>query len=87
MCLECEAEWGRHNFDKAAFWWWCSNDNCWRASYPAPIPAPEYDFRYYWLGIPKSEIDFENFPGLREEYAAMELAYLTRGERRRHDLF
>ena len=76
MKLYCATEIGEDAI-QCAFWWHCLNvRDCWLAWEGDPIAAPEYDWLYWYDGIPSE--DLEAAPELKEEYNQALRRYLNR---------
>jgi hypothetical protein len=63
--------------DDSAYWWICINsDNCLAATNGEVIAAPEYDWIYWYEGIP--ERDLLEDAGLKAEWEQAKARYLNR---------
>jgi hypothetical protein len=62
---------------ESAFWWCCSNNNCFMVRPECAIAAPEYDWLYWYKDIPKEDLDNEEME-LRTEWEQAREAYLKR---------
>lgn len=63
--------------EESAYWWICVNtDNCLTANNGDVIAAPEYNWRYWYMHIPES--DLLESPDLRAEWEAAKEAYVNR---------
>jgi hypothetical protein len=70
---------------QCAFWWHCNNDGgCWLAWKGDPIPAPEYDWLYWYESIPEEDLAAD--PELRAEYNEALQRYLNRPAARRQEV-
>ncbi len=64
----------------SAYYWYCQDEG--QHTYTIdPIPAPEYDWLYWWVDVPTDEIEQARaeWPELGEEIDAMKRRYEERG--------
>ena len=80
MRLENAFELGR-DVGISAFWWRCTNHlYCPVSSWSNYIPAPEYDWLWWWADVSEEEATqaFAEMPGLEDETNEMRRQYENR---------
>lgn len=62
--------------EDAAYWWTCTNEDCFMSNGGYEIAAPEYDWLYWYKDIP--ECDLLDYPALKAEWEQARTNYRER---------